>query len=790
MVRLGVALVAMVMAIPEGYAGVSSATNLNLPENLEAGRGHPVASANGIASQRMTVAAMSATATTLATSKNPTAFGQSVTFTARVSASSGTPTGKVTFKSASADLGTVTLVGGVASLSTTALGAGTRSITAVYDGSAAFAGSTSAVLSQVVNKATTTVALTSSLNPSAFGQSVTLTATVSASSGTPNGSVMFSRGGTALGTVTLTGDSAALTTSALTSGTFTITSRYLGSTDFGASSAKLTQTVQREPGFYRLTASALNPGSVTAGKTSTSTVTVTPVKGYTGKVSFSCSVSSAGTPAPTCSFSPSMVTISSTHSATSTLTVATSSDTPGGNSTISVTARDGDNLAPGNGAQTLTLTTIAVIQHIVIIFQENRSPDNLFHDSVLISRGADIASSGLNSKGQSVTLNPIDLGTSGANPQTYDLAHTNKAFLTLYDGGKMDGANLTACSPAASCPPNPQYMYVNPSDVQPYFALAERYTFGDRMFQTQQGPSFPAHQFIIAGTSAPTATSPLFAAENPTLRDPNTGCLAPSGATVAMIDAAGSETSTPPLYPCFEHPTLTDLLDTSGVTWRYYTPMAGSIWTGPVAIEHICQEMTVDGALTCTGPDWTNNVSIPQSQVLTDIANGQLAQVSWVIPDGLSSDHANASDGSGPSWVASIVNAIGSSAYWANTAIIITWDDWGGWYDHVAPPKIINDGTSWGSGYVYGFRVPLIVVSPYAKAAYISHNTHDFGSILKFVETTFDLPSLGYADAPADDLSDCFNLTQTPLTFSVIPTTFDAAHFINDKRPPTPPDDD
>ena len=146
-------------------------------------------------------------------------------------------------------------------------------------------------------------------------------------------------------------------------------------------------------------------------------------------------------------------------------------------------------------------------------------------------------------------------------------------------------------------------------------------------------------------------------------------------------------------------------------------------------------------------------------------------------------------DGSGPAWVASIVNAIGNSAYWANTAIIITWDDWGGWYDHVAP-KVINDGLSWGSGYVYGFRVPLIVVSPYAKAAYISHVTHDFGSILKFIETTFTLPSLGYADVAADDLSDCFNLTQSPLTFKQIPAALPAAFFINDKRPPTAPDDD
>jgi phospholipase C len=220
-----------------------------------------------------------------------------------------------------------------------------------------------------------------------------------------------------------------------------------------------------------------------------------------------------------------------------------------------------------------------------------------------------------------------------------------------------------------------------------------------------------------------------------------------------------------------------------------YAPSPGSIWTGPDAIEHICQQQSINGTLTCKGPIWTANVIIPQSQVLTDIANGQLAQVSWVNPGGLQSDHALGNDGSGPAWVASIVNAIGNSAYWANTAIIITWDDWGGWYDHVAP-KIINDGLSWGSGYVYGFRVPLIVVSPYAKAAHISHATHDFGSILKFIETTFNLPSLGYADAPADDFSDCFDLTQTPLTFKQIPATLTAAFFINDKRPPTAPDDD
>jgi phospholipase C len=515
----------------------------------------------------------------------------------------------------------------------------------------------------------------------------------------------------------------------------------------------------------------------------------------TGTVTLSCKIASGAAPLPTCSFSQPMVTVSGTVPAVSTLTIASAPGSPGGSYSISITAVDAQGMAPANGVQTLTLANAAVIQHIVVIIQENRSTDNLFQDPVLVARGADIASSGVNSVGATIPLMPIDLGTSGANPQNYDLVHSHASFVAMYDGGKMDGADLIVCTPAAECPPNahpnPQFMYVAPSDVQPYFAMAEQYTFADRMFQTNEGPSFPAHQFFLGGTSAPTATSTLFAAENPIHSniDP-AGCIAPASNTVAMIDATGSETAQPPQYPCFEHPTLTDLIDSKGLTWRYYTPTPGSIWSAPDAIEHICQQQIVSGQLICTGAEWTANVVLHSENVLTDVANGQLAQVTWVIPDGKHSDHALVNDGSGPSWVASVVNAIGSnSAFWANTVIIITWDDWGGWYDHVAP-KVINDGVSWGSGYAYGFRVPLIVVSAYAKPAYISHVTHDFGSILKFIEETFGLPSLGYADVPADDLSDCFNLTKPPLTFSTIAAPLKAAHFLNYKGPPTDPDDD
>lgn len=434
---------------------------------------------------------------------------------------------------------------------------------------------------------------------------------------------------------------------------------------------------------------------------------------------------------------------------------------------------------------------VAFIKHVVVIFQENRSTDNLFHDPVLISRGADIATTGVNSKGQTITLQP------GSLIQNYDLGHAHIGFTIEYDKGKMDGwdkefvfcpAGATKCpcdnyatQNKLSCPiSNPVYSYVNPAEVQPYFALAEQYTFNDRMFQTNQGPSFPAHQFIISGTSAPTATSDLFMAENVVPEAARAGCIAKPGDTVLLIDPSGNETQT--MYPCSEHASVTDLLNAKKISWRYYTPSAGSIWTAPNAIQHMCgPNNPIPNATACLGPDW-NNVSIPPANVLKDIANGNLAQVSWIMPSGDESDHANGNTGLGPSWVASIVNAIGNSAYWKDTAIFITWDDWGGWFDHVAPP-IINS-------YEYGFRVPLIVVSPYAKPAYVSHYTHDFGSIVQFIEHTYNLGSLGYADATSNNLSDCFNYKQTPLVFKTIPAPVDASFFLNRTTPLTDPDDD
>jgi phospholipase C len=351
-----------------------------------------------------------------------------------------------------------------------------------------------------------------------------------------------------------------------------------------------------------------------------------------------------------------------------------------------------------------------------------------------------------------------------------------------------------------------------PARSIPNFAIAEQYGFANRMFQTNQGPSFPAHLFLFSGTSSPGAESPLFVAENPILHEQPSGCIAPAGQTVKLIDGYGDESSNPPIVPCVDHRTLGDLFDAAGIDWRYYTPTPGSIWTAPDAFKHICGATIVNGHGVCQGQIWTAHVVANNpAQVLTDTANCDLAPLSWVIPDRAESDHATETDGSGPAWVASVVNAVGNQPtcprgenYWQDTAIVITWDDWGGWFDHVPPPAVQVQPYSpaaWGDGYVYGFRLPMMVVSAYTPAGLVDNQMHDFGGILNFVEENFGLGTIGpgnslyanYADFQArkrgDSLAGFFPLS-TARAFAPIPSPLPPSFFLDQKGPFYGPDGD
>jgi phospholipase C len=448
-----------------------------------------------------------------------------------------------------------------------------------------------------------------------------------------------------------------------------------------------------------------------------------------------------------------------------------------------------------------------IFKHIIVVVQENRTPDNMFGSNPTFEPGVDIAISGVNSKGQTIPLTAEPLA------ECYDMSHSHASF-----EASLQGADLDPVTAPKSCtvPPNPQFKYVDNSTgtVQPYFDIATNYGFANRMFQTSQGSSFPAHQFLFGGTSAPSLDSSLFAAEDMKgALGSAAGCVAASATTVALIDGFGSETSNAPIYPCLDHPTLTDLMEAAvpAISWRYYAASAGSIWTAPNAIEHICVPNSTH--TKCTGTAWTNGsvVSRNPGKVLTDISKCKLQAMSWVTPTGPESDHAGGNTGLGPAWVASIVNAVGTQPdcahgenYWNDTAIIITWDDWGGWFDHVAPFATNTqptDAPMWGDGYTYGFRVPMLVVSAYTPAGYVDNETDDFGSILYFVEQNFGLGFINgtdsgtygrYADYAAQsrgDLSEFFSLT-TARTYVSIPSNISPAYFINAPTSLSAPDSD
>ncbi len=421
---------------------------------------------------------------------------------------------------------------------------------------------------------------------------------------------------------------------------------------------------------------------------------------------------------------------------------------------------------PASALRSPSVGAASKIDHVIVVFQENRSVDNLFNGL----RGADTVRSGRNSKGERVALHREPL-TGG-----YDVDHEHVAFVVERANGKLDGFDRvpSTCGLGRRCPParTRAYAYVPRRDVEPYFAMATRYTFADHLFQTNEGPSFPAHQYIVSGTSTISDGSPLRAASNPFSPSGGGagGCDSKPGTIVWLIDALGNENQS--TYPCFERRTLMDLLEGASLSWRYYQAHPGAgLWEAPDAIRHISRSKLL-----------ATHVVSPPKQVLTDIAQGHLANVVWVTPTAAASDHAGVTDGSGPSWVASIVNAIGESPYWDSSAIFVTWDDWGGWYDHVPPPQY--------NAYELGFRVPLIVISPYAKAHFVSHRRHEFGSILRFVEDAFGLPSLRTTDARSDDLSDCFDFAQTPIRFRPIAAQRPASYFLTQPATMQDPDDE
>jgi phospholipase C len=346
------------------------------------------------------------------------------------------------------------------------------------------------------------------------------------------------------------------------------------------------------------------------------------------------------------------------------------------------------------------------IAHVVIIVQEGRSFDNLFCGY----KGADAAACS--------TLKPIGLEANCTISDTFE------AFVR--DRRTGDFSHERAVCPGHA---RPEYAYVPQSETKPYWAIAGSYVLGDRMFSSTGNPTFEAHQYHIAAQAAEARDEPF-------------GSVPPDG---CVYRAKVRQFRGPPQPACFSYKTLADELSAASLSWSYYA------------------EGSREAAWDAFG--WVHGYAAgitPPNQFIYDVKGGKLGNVTWVTPEFVDSDESGSRSATGPAWVASVVDAVGESQFWNTTAIFITWSGFGGWSDHVLPPTLDGEGL--------GFRVPFLVISPYAKQNHVSHVQYETGSIPRFIENNFGLAQLAPSDTratPAD--TGCLNYNQSPRPFVPIP---------------------
>lgn len=365
------------------------------------------------------------------------------------------------------------------------------------------------------------------------------------------------------------------------------------------------------------------------------------------------------------------------------------------------------------------------IKHIVIIDKENHSFDNLFGTFP----GADGATTFRGPDGTSTPLGHTPDHT------LLDLAHAGDAAAYAVDQGRLDRfGSLPGAVQDGKDIADSQYVR---ADIPAYWAYAQRFTLDDHFFATIMGPSFPNHLVTVAASSGN-------AFDNPRGQDHHAwGC---DGGKFSVVAAANPVTGANYLEkPCFDMTTMADTLQKAHVSWKYYAPgqyRSGYTWSAFDAVKHIRYSNL-----------WKTNVPSDTS-FIPDVQAGKLPAVSWLVTSEEQSDHPPYSMCAGQDWTVKQINAVMHSPYWKDTLIVLTWDDFGGFYDHVVPPR--RDYLS------LGIRVPTIIISPYARRAYIDHKLLDSNSILKLIEDNFRLPALNSHDRQATSLISSLNFSQTP----------------------------
>jgi phospholipase C len=428
--------------------------------------------------------------------------------------------------------------------------------------------------------------------------------------------------------------------------------------------------------------------------------------------------------------------------------------------------------SPSAGQQ----VTGSKIAHVIVVTMENRTPDNLFSNMALVK---ELVAAGA----------PVNI-QAGIGPQIglespTDVGHSYPELINEWDGGKLDGfANdpLTPAPGSAEVTPaefvaaggqaNFSQGSVPESEVLLYEELMDTYGFSDDFFSSRLVPSFPGHQFLVAGQSG--------ASDDPA--SAIWGCDSPGNTLVTSFGPNGEETPGPLVGQCYNYNSLATLLDRKSITWKYYTG----------APQTIDGNIDAYGAISPIryGTDFQTNVSMPLTNIDNDIVNCKLPSVSYINAPAFASDHSGTLSAGGPGFVGDLyLELIQTTAatnpscnYYADTAMIVLWDDAGGWYDHVAPAKdsVANS---------FGFRVPLIAISPYIRAGYLAKSGsgnafvldgvtaqnlnafYDFGSVILYIENNFGLGAgaLGERDEDAatrgggDFTNVLFDFTRTPI---------------------------
>ncbi len=415
----------------------------------------------------------------------------------------------------------------------------------------------------------------------------------------------------------------------------------------------------------------------------------------------------------------------------------------------------------------------AKIKHVIVIVQENRSFENFFAGYP----GADAPLTGCAASG-SPALRKHSTGSGGCPPSDVqvalhevtfennpDLSHKFEPAIRDWNNGNMDGFYQFGSKPTAA------YAYLDHDEIAPYWTMASQYVLADKMFPTEFGGSFTAHLTLVAGTDD------LLLPQRAEVDFPNGApddCDSPPGTRSSYLTENRRVHSYEGPFPCFDQfNTIAEVLDRANISWKIYATrvLAGGFWEPFEAIKYVRY-----------GPDWPANIVAPQTKILSDVPSGSLASVTWVTPSQQDSDHPAHHSDTGPSWVSSIVNTIGESPYWSSSAIIILWDDWGGFYDDAKPPQLDYRGL--------GIRVPCLIISPYAKRGYVSHTQLEFGSILRFIEEVNGLKAgsigpveQGYTDGRAAGLGDAFDFTRAPRKFTEIPSKYSRSFFL--REPPS-----